>query len=130
MSRGSPGSSARFHRHPDRATMHTRAVTDGLAFVALTTLDGFGGEVVVGMFVGEIAVATDARIGAMRGVGQLGLIHKEENLFSGSVGLRQGFVRVTIQTITVLQPREGSERQNQSQCRQATNSFLQTRIPP
>ena len=91
--------------------MDTRAVALGLACVTLTAVDRLGSAVVVRMFFREVRVTTGAGAGLVRGDGQLAGIHKQGDFLHGGVRLRQGFVRVTLQTIAVGQTRQRRELQ-------------------
>jgi hypothetical protein len=95
--------------------MHAGAVTGGLPFVTVPAIHRLGRKVVVRMLIREIHVATGARVGAVRGGGQFGGVHEQQNLFAARVGLGEGFVRVAFQTITVLQCRWRGEREDQAQ---------------
>src|ERR1044071_2375435 len=85
-----------------RETVDTCAVTFGLALVTQAAIDGLQREVVVGMFLRHISVATETRIGFVSGRGELGDICEQRDLLPGCVRLRERSVRVTLQTIAVF----------------------------
>ena len=92
-----------------------RAVAFGLLRVAARAIDGEGRNIVIRMFDSDIGMATGAGIGLVDGGGEFGNIHKQRNLFARGVGFAQRFVRVTIQTGTVLDCFTRGERQAREQ---------------
>lgn len=85
-----------------RQAMHAGPVTFGLFFMTSRAFRGFGGDIVVRMFEGNIAVATGAGIGAMHRSGQFGFIHKQPDGFAGGVGLVESLVGVAVEAGAVL----------------------------
>src|SRR5262245_33714654 len=83
--------------------MNARTIAFRLAFVTPTTVNRFGSEIVVRMVVSEIGMATGAAVGRMGRSCKFCRIHEQREHFSRSVGLRQRFVRMTFQAVTVSQ---------------------------
>lgn len=83
-----------------------RAIAGGLSFVTTAASDGFGREIVVGMFIGKIAVALGAGRLAVNGLLEERLIHVHRN-DDAVIGRGQCLVTVALQTVTILDLRGG-----------------------
>lgn len=89
--------------------MHTGAIAFGLFLMANRALGCPSRHIVVGVFGGDIAVATGAGIGPVDGSAQLAFIDKQGNGFARSVGFVQGFIRVAVQAGAILDLAHGAE---------------------
>jgi hypothetical protein len=76
-------------------------VAFGMARVADGAIDGLERNVVVGMTGGGVCMATDARIGAVNGGGEPGLVNEQRDDPAVGIGLGERIVAVAIETIAV-----------------------------
>lgn len=83
-------------------SVNTRRVALRLSFVATSAINWLCRQIVVGMFLCEVAVATDTRIGFMHRPSKSGRVNKQGNFLTRRVGCSQGFVGMTIETGRVL----------------------------
>ncbi len=81
--------------------MNAGGVSEGRLDVAAGAIHRLGGEMVVGMLVGDVVVATGAGVGAMDGGGECCGINEKGEHAAGGVGGSEGFVAVAIETIAV-----------------------------
>lgn len=86
-----------------RDAMDAGVVTFRLPRMADGAVDRLERDVIVGMFGGDIGVASDAGIGFVRGGGELCLIDEQRDRPAGGIRFGEGIVAVAIQAITVLQ---------------------------
>ena len=82
--------------------MNTRTVAVGLPLVARGAIHGFKNLVIVRMLRRRICVATDARVGAVRGIGEFRLIDEERNCLSRGIGFEEAVIGVAIEAVTVF----------------------------
>ena len=82
--------------------MDAQTITFRFLFVALGAIDRLGGDIVVGMFGGDVGMATGAGIGAVNRGHQFGHINVQGYFSSGGVGRRQSFVGMAIEAGTVF----------------------------
>ena len=106
-------SAARFQRQ----AVDAGVIAFGLLLMADGAVDRLQMDIIVGMFDGDVGMATDAGVRFMGRSLQFGFIDEQGNGFAGGVGNGQSPVRVTIQTIAVLQTAQC--RQDASQCQEA-----------
>jgi hypothetical protein len=88
-----------------RQAVNAGAITFALLRVTARAIDGRDGPVVVGMFRGDVRMATDAGVGFMDGRGQDVLVNKQGFGHAGGIGHRQRLVGMAIQTVAVGKPR-------------------------
>jgi len=98
-----------------RQAMHAGVETFRLPRVTQATVNRRDGFVVVGMFGGEVGVATEAGVGLVRGQVEFGRVHKQRNRLAGGIGFEQRVIAVTIKTIAVFQAGQGRQRRDQEQ---------------
>ena len=82
--------------------MHAGVVAFGQALVTTGAVDRLGGDIVIGMFVRHVAVATGAGVGAVGRGFQPGGVHVERLGLAVGIGLGEGLVLVAKEAIAVL----------------------------
>ena len=60
-----------------RMGVHARTVARGLTFMTNAAIDGFGGNIIVGMLICQVGMATGASVGMMSGGGEFGCVYKK-----------------------------------------------------
>ena len=84
-------------------TVNARGIFFGGLRVALLAIGGLRAQVVVGMLRFDVGVATDAGVRPVRGVCELGLVHKQRDFPARRVCAGQGLVRVALKATAVFQ---------------------------
>ena len=82
--------------------MGTRTVALRLPFVALAAVHRLGSDIVIGVLLREVRMATDAGIGLVRRGGQFGGVDKQRDLLTRGIGLSERLVRMAFQAGAVL----------------------------